>query len=742
MACTLSPTPSCGTWTRPAAHLASCKSPGACSLPAGGVERYEVTYFDKPRARTDASGARYTFDYDTELRLSSVRAPDGSTWTYTYDAVGRLIGECDFNGRAQHYVLDAAGQLASRFDAAGGRLDFERDPIGRLIRETDVSTGQSTMFTYDVSGRLTAASNPDAELAFEHDARGRVTAEIVNGRRVDTRYDAAGRRVRRENPSGHISTWDYDACGRVRELVGSGHAVRFGYDALGRETSRKFGDGVVLAQEWDTAGRLSAQILRRDAPMDPVTAALSPEAGARELHRRTFTYREDGIPVVVDDSELGRATFALDPVGRVTGVDGRSWRERYAYDALGNLTHAEATGDGAELDESLSGARQFRGTLPRRAGRTVYEHDAQGRLVRRSSKTLSGKTRTWTFTWSASDRLTSAVDDRGRVWTYQYDPLGRRIAKQCHTPDGEALDRIDFVWDGVHLIEQITADGRALSWDHRPGTWDVVGQTRTARIDADGEQGRIDREFHAIVSDLTGAPTRMLDSDGASVWRRGPGLWGGGQSGPPLGFPGQYRDAETGLFDNLHRPYDPASAPTSHPTRSDCGPPPITTPTSPTPWCGSTLSGWPRQTTHSATRATRTPPVNRRWTLPTTWRACGPEQRPTRNGRSWETSPRRTRPATSTRPSPNTGERSSNSKRRTAHGSSSSTPTTRPARTSTRVSPKMTLPGRGSTSDGTTRKRHLMAHIQTVLPTRHPLRGMARSTNRGAATTTSSMTRG
>jgi RHS repeat-associated protein len=77
-------------------------------------------------------------------------------------------------------------------------------------------------------------------------------------------------------------------------------------------------------------------------------------------------------------------------------------------------------------------------------------------------------------------------------------------------------------------------------------------------------QDLIDRRFYAIVTDLIGTPTELLDAGGNIAARLRTTLWGALVSGDqavtcPLRFPGQYHDAESGLHYNFHRYYDPAS---------------------------------------------------------------------------------------------------------------------------------------------------------------------------------------
>jgi RHS repeat-associated protein len=76
----------------------------------------------------------------------------------------------------------------------------------------------------------------------------------------------------------------------------------------------------------------------------------------------------------------------------------------------------------------------------------------------------------------------------------------------------------------------------------------------------------VDRQFYAIVTDLVGTPTELVDADGALAWRARSGLWGrvlappDDATGCPLRFPGQYHDPETGHNYNHYRHYDPETA--------------------------------------------------------------------------------------------------------------------------------------------------------------------------------------
>ncbi|MFF7728338.1 putative T7SS-secreted protein [Streptomyces sp. NPDC008001] len=516
----------------------------------GGVTRYEYGPFDVLTAQTGPDGVRHEFTHNTQLQLTRVTNPEGLTWDYTYDPAGRPAAETDFDGRTLRYGHNAAGRLVSRTNGLGETIAYEHDVLGRVVRKD--AAGSVTTYVHDAAGRLIEASGPDATVVYGRDRLGRVKSETVNGRTLTFAYDAFGRRTRRVTPGGAVSTWAYDAAGRRTTLTASGQAFEVEHDATGREVARRFGQGLTLSSAWDAVGRLVSQGLEG--------------AGAELLQHRAYTYRRDGHLTGITDIATGSRSFDLDAVGRVTAVSAAGWQERYVYDEAGNVTEATWPADhpGAEAQ----GARTYAGTLIARAGGIRYEHDAQGRVVLRQKTRLSRKPDTWRYEWDAEDRLRAVVTPDGTRWRYTYDPLGRRIAKERLTESGEVAERVDFTWDGATLAEQTsTAAGLpnpvTLTWDYQ-GLHPI---SQTERISAaDAPQREVDRRFFAIVTDLVGTPTELVDETGEVAWRTRATLWGttawsrDSTTYTPLRFPGQYFDPETGLHYNYHRHYDPESA--------------------------------------------------------------------------------------------------------------------------------------------------------------------------------------
>ncbi|MFF7129397.1 DUF6531 domain-containing protein [Streptomyces sp. NPDC008240] len=511
----------------------------------GGVTTSTFGPFDLLTARTTPDGRTHTFVHDTEQRLVQVADPTGLTWTYEFDPLGRVVAETDFDGRTSRCAYDPAGRLVKRTNAAGQDIGFEFDENGRLTAKTVGST--RTTFSYDVASRLTAAESPQSALEFTYDVAGRLLTQTADGATLRLGYDVAGRRVSRTTPTGARTELGWDEVGNRTALTVDGrHTLAFGHDLLGRETERTVGDSLRLTSDWDAAGRLTQQNLTTRP--------------GRRIRARKYTYRADDHLTAVHEEVTGRGTtYVLDPVGRPLHATGPAGPESYAYDASGNQLTAEWPDRAA--DPAARGEREYTGTRVIRAGHTGYRYDDAGRLVERVKKRLSRKPDVWHYVWDAENRLTSCTTPDGATWHYRYDPLGRRTAKFRLDEAGSVIDETRFTWDGTRLAEQTTpATDTTLTWDH-DGFRPLVQYERKPLSDDE-----VDSRFFAVVSDLVGTPTELVDETGTIAWRTRATVWGTTAVNPdatahtPLRQPGQYADPETGLHYNYFRHYDPETA--------------------------------------------------------------------------------------------------------------------------------------------------------------------------------------
>ncbi|MQS10036.1 type IV secretion protein Rhs, partial [Streptomyces sp. IF17] len=433
---------------------------------------------------------------DTELNITAVTAPDGRSWTYTLDAAGRVVAETDYDGRTTTRKFDPAGRVVRQTNPAGQSIDYTHDVLGQPVSAT-TDTGETTTWTHDTAGRLVSATSPGVELARAHDSVGNLLSETVNGHTLTLAVDAVGNLLSRTTPTGHTSRWTYDAAGRPIGLETAGRHLDFRRDAAGREIERRIADVLTLTTGHDPAGRTVEQALTG--------------AGGRRLHHKRWTHRADGYPTAVTEP-AGTTTLTLDAIGRPTNLTGPAGTETYTYNPTGDQTAAQAPG----LPVEAVGERAYTGTLLTRAGRTRYSYDAAGRVIRRTVTRISRTPDVWHYSWDAHDRLTRTVTPDGTVWSYTYDPFGRRVAKHRHHPDGRIAETVRFTWHDTTLIEEHHAvyEGAApvtvTTWDHT-GLHPLTQTTRTTAGDAD--QSEINRRFAAIVTDLVGAPTHLTDPD-------------------------------------------------------------------------------------------------------------------------------------------------------------------------------------------------------------------------------------
>ena len=184
--------------------------------------------------------------------------------------------------------------------------------------------------------------------------------------------------------------------------------------------------------------------------------------------------------------------------------------------------------------------------------RLIY--DAWGNVSERHSS--NGYQR---FTYDCENRLVRAETYRGHdslsQASYEYDCLGRRIAKHVQTEDKSETTR--FLWQGLRMLQEQKADLHSL-YIYETGSYAPL-----ARLDTDPSQPDQKPKRYYFHTDQIGTPLEVTDDTGGMVWRAYYKTWGALEALVPreieqnLRFQGQYHDAETGLHYNTFRYYDP-----------------------------------------------------------------------------------------------------------------------------------------------------------------------------------------
>ncbi|MCA2210830.1 putative T7SS-secreted protein [Nocardia rosealba] len=539
--------------------------------PAGGVTTYSYGAFDLLRSRRDPDGSLTRYEWDSERRLTAVHNPLGQTWTYEYDHAGRLVAEADYSATRTTYTWDSAGRVTTVTPATGISRHHRYDVLGRCT-EIITDDGDWIRYTHDPVGRVLTASTGNGDkhhhvIEYTYGPTGLLESEKVDNRSpMRFGYDQHARRIARTSPTGVETSWHHDLTGRVDRLGVGDHDVSFEYNLAGHLTRWRTGEIAV-----DRAVSARGQLVGQEVigfPTRLVSLDLDRPArpAPRHLRRDEFLYRADGYltahTVSRPNIPVAHHDYTLDVRGRVTTVARNDHlTERYGYDPLGNITGT---------------AREYRDNLLVRDSDTEYHHDPAGRLIRKTTGA-----RTWHYRYNSFDQLTDVYTPDRQWWRYTYDALGRRTTKQHLATDGTVLDRTDYTWDDTHLIEATTATS-ATRWEYHPGTHTPLTQS---------VEDPATSEFRAIITDLAGTPTELIDPTTAETTATAETtLWGKttwhGTSTTPLRFPGQFHDPESDLHYNLHRVYDPDTA--RYLTRDPLGltpaPNPHTYPHNPLTW--------------------------------------------------------------------------------------------------------------------------------------------------------------
>jgi len=525
--------------------------------------RFTYRGLNRLASRSEA-GTSVHFVYDTEEQLTSIVNEHGAVYRFVLGPTGQVDEEHGFDGLMRKYRRDSAGRVL-RVDWPAARFsEYKSDAAGRVVL-VNHSDGSEESYAYAADGSLLQAKNADATVKFARDALGRVREESQGEHVVRSEYDLLGRRVRMASSLGAKQTIERDVMGeatRVQEAR-SGFEAIFTRDMLGLELERALPGGLRSRWQCDLAGR----------PREHVVTV------------RGKTLRAVGYGWEVSD--------------RLTGLfDGLQGPTDYRHDALGNLAWAGYPDGSAELrmpdavgnlfrteqrgDRKYGPAGQLMVSYAPH-GETRYAYDAEGNLLEKHES----DGRVWRYGWNSAGMLAKVTRPDGSAVTFAYDALGRRISK---TYRGQITR---WVWDGNVPPHEWVEGGLVSLGDAGGVPWataDAVSKKRDAELAellAQGPpaRGSVDRpitwlfepesfapmarlcggDVLSIVCDHLGTPVLMADGDGARVWSAGLSAWGelrlaeGERFACPFRWPGQYEDAETGLYYNRFRYYDPDS---------------------------------------------------------------------------------------------------------------------------------------------------------------------------------------
>ena len=492
-------------------------------------------------------GRHVRFGYDSELQLREIVNEGGERYAFGLDGLGQVVEETGFDGLQRKYLRDGAGRVIRVVRPEGRQTEYEYDGVGNILQETQ-HDGRTSRFAYDEDGRLLRAENKEIKVAFKHDLGGRIVKETQGEHCIMRKYERTGRHVHTESSLGASIDYAHDRDGNLSGMNSGGWSARWQRDRVGLETERELTGGVHVRTHHDSLGRETYK-----------------SVGARnvEQFRRSYTWG------------IGNRLHATED-----GLTGR-W-VRYDYDEFDNLLSAEyKQGNDVEriyrIPDRIGNLFETREKDDRKydaGGRLTedrdyfYHYDCEGNLVFKEFKEMAlrggiiapiNRERLetelgitfrafgtgWRYDWQSDGMLAHVVRPDGKEVSFAYDALGRRIRKTY------AGTTTRFVWDGNVPLHEWTeeAEESMVTWLFEQDTF-----VPAAKLVANGE-------CFSIISDYLGTPLQAYDKQGNKVWEQELDIYGRQRKRPsafvPFKYQGQYEDAETGLYYNRFRYYDP-----------------------------------------------------------------------------------------------------------------------------------------------------------------------------------------
>ncbi len=392
---------------------------------------------------TDRINATTVWSYDAVSNETSMTDAENQTTSYGYDALNRRITiqwpdhVAGTNPGDQHYGIQATAY----------------DPASRATVKT-AQNGDTITLVYDLAARMlrreyrTQANSPSGAIAdqdtFTYDAVGRMLTAI-KGRYANT--------VTFTYADGRKAT-------ETLTIFGQTYAVGYGYDAAGKENTLTYPDGTVVNRGYTNRGQLAAVNLTPTGGAATSVATFVYDAGRRESSRTlgnglvtSRSYQADNQVTLIATPNVESLAYTYDANKNPTAEVRASVMVAYSWStgATGFDNQNRLTGWSRQNGDAQSwqltpvndwqqftnnGVQQTRTHGPAHeitaVGSTPLVHDNRGNLTQDERGTL--------MTYDA-DNMLSAFNANNvtglKDATYQYDALGRRVAKTVAETGGD-----------------------------------------------------------------------------------------------------------------------------------------------------------------------------------------------------------------------------------------------------------------------------------------------------------------
>lgn len=551
-----------------------------------------------------------TYDAETKNKLKSISLPLGETTSFSYQNNGLVEEKTDPTGHKYTYTYDSHGNLTQILDQAlSTHVDFGPDDAGRVLSKTDpystlsptLQTSVITTYTYDENDNVTSVQigeNPASIHTFDKnnrmthvtDPRGKVTQFTYNemnllesqvspdGKAWNYLYNSFGKVDNVNRPDNTTVAYEYDTNKRLWKISHNGSLkVTYTYDANGNIKTVSE-NGLTTTMNYDEVNRLSSV----QDPFNNIVGYGYDAAGNRTRitypGNKIVTYAYDAdnrLYTVKDWLSSAQTTYNYDAMGVLQSITNANGTNRnFTYDNADRLTgFANKFASSADINYynltlnavniPLEIEKYEALTIPEPpASDTIYTYNDANQIVTAGSVSfthdlmgnLNGADDGRNLTFDYANRLIQTVI-AGETRNHTYDAFGNRIARTMSGVEtrylldlnggmSQILAEMDstnsvkdyYIYGNGNLLSRISDDGQRFTYhyDHLGSTTAVTDDSGTVT-----EKYGYDEFGKVLASDPANADNQFRYVGEFGVMDEGNGL---------LHMRARYYDTDTGRF--------------------------------------------------------------------------------------------------------------------------------------------------------------------------------------------------
>jgi YD repeat-containing protein len=451
----------------------------------GNQTSYAYDQRDRLISQTDPLNNSATFAYDGRNNRISTLYPLSQRTDQVYDGLGRVVDtQVYLNGQATHSrtAYDAYGNVISESDAMGRTKTHVYGAFGRLLQDID-EDGNIIAYGYDVYGHRTNDYNPNGV------SNPSAATDPSGAKDIQKTYDQAGRLTAITDLATGVSTsYTYDLSGRrLTEVIttpGNAHNrnITYQYDALGQMV--RWADSVTgdhLNRQFDAEGNLVREYT--DSGYDPLGQNTSANPNYRYVDHVYSYYAGQVSDAVINaytyDAASNRATwnnagtivtYTYDADGRAREGDytsgGDSNSQAWTYDAMGNVLTYTTSKNGNQTSSTVNTYNDANRVLTgnKDGDVTTNTYDATLRITQ---TVLQNKGKTFTYDYSyygdGREKSVKAFGDANGNSISTYDV--NKVRSRVDLGQGDGQNRPEFksfVADNEgHILFELHDDGKS-----------------------------------------------------------------------------------------------------------------------------------------------------------------------------------------------------------------------------------------------------------------------------------------